>query len=284
MYLGTIAFSEGIKKLNVYLEVDGFSESSKEPKEPFVQIDLSVIDYEEELFKQNNPTIGNDQNSRSQDDKNYKTKFSKYAFLKQGKYFKEYRKKLSSKEYFSVYITAGVASALVYGSLFPQNYLVGASAAISSLLAIAFVIDIKKTLVAVAAAALIISIISPQVQAYTLIKYNELQNQQSQLQNKIQETNQQIAIAQEQNNTQQEQKLNKTKVEQVSKFNQTSSKALTVDEGIKREKHAQTSALVHLTGAFIGLAYLFLFRRELIWQLPSQILPQDWLHRNLKKK
>ncbi len=191
--------------------------------------------------------------------------------------------KLSSKEYFAVYLTAGAASAIVYGILYPQNYLVGASAAISGLLAIAFIVDIKKTLVAIVIASISISLISSPVHSFTLIEYEKMQNQQNQIQEKISELNTQIQKAIASNQTEIASQLNKTKQNQVQRLNKTSTETLVVNEGMKREEHAKTSPLVHLTGAFIGLAYLFLFRRELIWQLPSQILPQNLLQKNSKK-
>ena len=191
--------------------------------------------------------------------------------------------KLSSKEYFGIYLIAGASAALVYGLLFPKNYLVGASAAISSLLAIAFVVDIKKTLVAIIIASISISLISAPVHSFTMIKYEQLQNKQSQAQEKIIQINSEIKKAVAQNQTSKAEQLNKTKQSQVKQFNETSTQALVINEGIKREEHAKTSPLVHLTGAFIGLGYLFLFRRKLIWEIPSQILPRNLLQKNSKK-
>ena len=191
--------------------------------------------------------------------------------------------KLSSKEFYGIYLTAGALSAVVYGFLFPQNYLVGASAAISALLAIAFIIDIKKTLVFVLFASLMISIISPELQVLTQTKFAELQEQSYQLQKSLKEVNNKIAIAKSLNKSKEASELIENKSKQIQQFNKTSNNLLVVNQGIEREKHAQTSPLVHLAGAFTGIGYLFLFRRELIWKIPSQIMPRNWLQKSLKK-
>jgi len=193
-------------------------------------------------------------------------------------------KKLNYKQYYLVYLIAGATSAIVYSLLFPENYLVGASAAISALLAIAFIIDIKKTFIMVLFASLIISLISPELQALTQQKFNQLQNKSNQLEQNLNQINAQIKKAKQLNKTDEIKKLIENKSKQIQEYNKTTTQVLVVDEGMKREKHAQTSPLVHLTGAFTGLAYLFLFRRELVWKLPSQIIPQNLLQKNLKKK
>ncbi len=182
--------------------------------------------------------------------------------------------KLSTKEYFGVYFTAGIVSALVYGVMFPENYLVGASAAISALLAVAFIIDIKKAFVSIIIASIVISFASPVLQAVTKSEFEKLQNKTSEITEKVTELNKQIQEAKQKNLTEQAEVLEKQKQEQVNELNKTSIQQIVIDEGIEREEKAKTSPLVHLAGAFTGLGYVFIFRRELVWQLPSQIMPR----------
>jgi len=192
-------------------------------------------------------------------------------------------KKLSSREFAFVFMTAAVASALVYGLLFPENYLVGASAAISAFLAIAFIIDFKKTIFLVVIASMLTILISPLLLSYTEIKVNELNQRSELLEKQLNETNKAIEKALQENDSEQVQTLSLIKQTKINEFNNTLIAKNILTEGVEREESSQTSPLVHLTGAFVGLAYLWLFKRDVLWEMPYQIIPQKYLHKNLKK-
>ena len=117
LYLGTIAKSEGITKLNINLEVK--QNGKLLHKGRFVTIDLSVIDYEEKLSQDQNLDSSKCANLLQNDikeDNECKTckdfvdygNYSKYAFVKLGKCFNEFRKILNNEENFRVFLPGGI--------------------------------------------------------------------------------------------------------------------------------------------------------------------------------
>ncbi len=94
LFLGTIAKSEGITKLNIYLSY--LNENNWETKQ-FISIDLSLIDAEESIA--NNLTPKNDK----QPGNNY----DKYAFIRLGTDFSQIRKIFNSEKY-TVFLPGGI--------------------------------------------------------------------------------------------------------------------------------------------------------------------------------
>lgn len=148
LYLGTIAKTEGVTKLNIYLKVK-IGESHIEGK--FVTIDLSLIDYESAIAESNDLEINKDNiyqfdlaNSQIATDQEYikklknkiKTyndpvqhnndraqsepkklkilpfvdtdKYSKYSFIKLGAKFAEFREVLDNENKAKVFLPAGI--------------------------------------------------------------------------------------------------------------------------------------------------------------------------------
>jgi len=114
LYLGTIAKSEGITKINIYLKVKTKEECIQGK---FVTIDMSIIDYEEKLSQ--SPTLEPNEfllkNTVKEDDCNFSDncsvkydKYSKYAFVKLGKCFKGFREILDNEENFRVFLPGGI--------------------------------------------------------------------------------------------------------------------------------------------------------------------------------
>lgn len=117
LYLGTIAKSEGITKININLEIKRDGELLHKGR--FVTIDMSVIDYEEKLSQE--PQLDSENykkllNNSVKDNtdcticKDYVEldKYSKYAFVKLGKCFAEFRKILDNEENFRVFLPGGI--------------------------------------------------------------------------------------------------------------------------------------------------------------------------------
>ncbi|NYZ79973.1 hypothetical protein H0N95_01835, partial [Candidatus Micrarchaeota archaeon] len=57
----------------------------------------------------------------------------------------------------------------------------------------------------------------------------------------------------------------------VQAFNASKTGETNLEVGLRREKEAQTSPWVHLAGTLAGFTYLFVFRRDIIWEMPSQV-------------
>ncbi|NCS89726.1 MAG: hypothetical protein GW789_13435, partial [Ignavibacteria bacterium] len=114
LYLGTIAKSEGITKININLAV---KKDKNWLKGRFVTIDLSIIDYEEKLFQDPNQKGNHEnlsQNEIKKEDCTFTegcgidySKYSKYALVKLGGCFKTFRDELSKEDY-TVFLPGGV--------------------------------------------------------------------------------------------------------------------------------------------------------------------------------
>lgn len=112
LYLGTIAKSESITKININLDVNI---CGKKHKGRFVTIDMSVIDYEEKLSQSLtlDAEINNDEvdlgNCDECKDKYVEQKnYSKYAFVKLGKCFAKFRDILDNEEDCRVFLPGGI--------------------------------------------------------------------------------------------------------------------------------------------------------------------------------
>jgi hypothetical protein len=142
-YLGTIAKSEGITKLNIYLSVKHRDETGNLicTEGRFVTIDMSIIEYESDIAE--SPTLSlQDNNKYDFDNKLIKSnsveqleikngnnlcskelsddeivqcdqyvennEYSKYAFVKLGENFAKFREILSNEENFSVFLPGGI--------------------------------------------------------------------------------------------------------------------------------------------------------------------------------
>ena len=141
LYLGTIAKSEGITKINIYLKVKTKDKNGKNEllEGRFVTIDMSVIDYETAIaesttlstsiedFDPGNKSIKvnqehlkkleneiKDYNKNVNDDKKKVIPFvesknySKYAFIKLGERFSKFREILDNEENFRVFLPGGI--------------------------------------------------------------------------------------------------------------------------------------------------------------------------------
>lgn len=116
LYLGTIAKSEGISKLNIHLAV---KHEGKWIKGCFVTIDMSVIDYETEMANDADLTVKssiNQEKSKNQETNNNhciyhcgidEHEFSRYAFVRLGGCFQSFREILDTPEY-AAFMPGGV--------------------------------------------------------------------------------------------------------------------------------------------------------------------------------
>lgn len=217
-------------------------------------------------------------------------------------------KKLKLKEYFLIFFISAITAGITFHLLTPKpTILVGASSAVSGILAASVFIDIKKAVPAILIFGLFISIVSPAITTHTkkslgimenktkevTEEYNETQEKIEGYEKNITNTTSRISILKskclEENNEtacekwkelnstlqekkQEEKELLEEKKEKIKELSETLTQEQTIKQGIEREEQAKTSAIVHLVGAFTGIAYLFIFRRDIIWSLPSQAL------------
>ncbi len=215
-------------------------------------------------------------------------------------------KKLNFKDYFTIFFTSAITAGVAFQLLTPTpTVLVGASSAVSGILAVAVFVDFKKTIPAILIFGLFLSIVSPAVTTYTEKQLGLLENETTELGKQYNKTKEKIEESQQQlenltimisrlkeeclikenetacvkwkelNKTlkekeEKEEELQEKENETVKDLNKTMTDQMKLEQGIKREERAKTSAIVHLIGAFTGIGYLCIFRRDILWSLPSQ--------------
>lgn len=216
-------------------------------------------------------------------------------------------KKLDFRDYFTIFFSSAIIAGIVFHFLTPKpTVIVGGSSAVSGILAASVFVDFKKAVPAVLIFGLFISIVSPAVSTYTKGQLGLLENETTELEKEYNETKGKIEEFQYQienftskistlkekctvyqnetacdkwnelnktlkEKSEQKKELQEKGNETVENLNQTLQSKIKLEHGIKREEEAKTSALVHLVGAFTGIAYLYIFRRDIIWSLPSQV-------------
>ncbi|MEM3542943.1 MAG: rhomboid family intramembrane serine protease [archaeon] len=173
-------------------------------------------------------------------------------------------RKLNFNHFSALFFFSGAAGAIAFETLYPNAYLVGASAAISGLIAVAIFIDLKKSLIALIVSSLAIYFMAPLLEDYTKQKYESLSKDVEKIENQTKEINKEIEIAISQNKTEEVKVLRKKYAELTSTLNQTINLKVVVGTGIEREKQAKSSVIVHLCGAIVGITYLFSFRQDII--------------------
>lgn len=118
LYLGTIAKSEGVDKLCIYLAIKHKSKEYPDGKwinGPFVYIDMSVIDYETEIA--NSATLSPPEHKKIEKSKTSSSckydcgidniNYSPYAFIRPAGCFKAFREILNTPEY-SAFMPGGI--------------------------------------------------------------------------------------------------------------------------------------------------------------------------------
>lgn len=192
--------------------------------------------------------------------------------------------KLSSKDYFLIYFFAAFFSGITFCILSPDKFLVGASAAISGLMSAAFLVDIKKAFAVVIIFSLFSYAIENPITIEVEQKLNDTIEEVEELEIILNETQEKLDEAIINNNTELIIYYTETKNDTIEELIEVTEKKSNIETGIKREKSAVVSDLVHLVGALTGFAYMLLFRKDVTWQMPSQVLPQKLLRKNSKKK
>lgn len=215
-------------------------------------------------------------------------------------------KKLDFKDYSFIFFTSAISAAIVFQILSKEpTVLVGASSAISGILAASVFVDFKKAIPAIIIFGVLLQFASPMVTSHTQQKLANLENktkdiqkEYNETQKKINQTEQELKEKQSDKGSlsykcsvlnitsaceklkeikesikeeeQQKQELEEKKNKTLKNFTETTEEEQQVKEGIEREEKAETSAIVHLVGAVTGIAYIGAFRRDIIWNLTSQ--------------
>ena len=181
--------------------------------------------------------------------------------------------KLRLKDYFAIYFLSGSIAAIVFSTLVPETTLIGASAAISGLIAVAFIVDIKKALVGVFAFVVVLSILSPSLNSYTQNQYDYIISKEIELRENYSMILDELEYAKFTNDTEKVSELEVQKNQTFEELNTTYSHKTNIEHGMKREEKSHPSPLVHLFGALTGLVYIVLFRNDLINSFLDQIFP-----------
>jgi len=155
---------------------------------------------------------------------------------------------LSSLSVFALFLTAGIFSSIVFSLLNPGAYLVGSSAAVSSLMAAATALKPKYAVFMLIATPLLISFfVFPAVSALITSEQEDYATQQALLQIRAQ------SLAEE----------NKT-IEAAAanaSANAYAQKVDLVEKGRERESQTQTDFFVHFYGALYAVLFLAAFKR-----------------------
>lgn len=217
-------------------------------------------------------------------------------------------KKLTFKDYFIIFFASAIIAGITFHLLTPKpTVLVGASSAVSGILAASVFVDFKKAIPAILIFGLFITLVSPAVSTYTKKQLGLLGNKTAELEKEYNKTKKEIREFQQQvenltaklsvlkeecivhqnktacdkwkelnktlkEKSEQKKELQEKGNETVESLKKKTQSQIKLKQGIKREEKAKTSALVHLIGAFTGIIYLCIFRRDIIWSLPSQVL------------
>ncbi|MEM0372740.1 MAG: rhomboid family intramembrane serine protease [archaeon] len=189
-------------------------------------------------------------------------------------------KKLRAKDFIAIYFLSAGVAAVTFSLIVPETVLVGASAAVSDLISAAFMVDIKKAFVAVIASSLVIMLVSSHVMAATSAEYEKLKQRSVGLEQKLAEISKNLTRAIAANNTTEVIYYSEAKNKTAQDYGKVKISETNLEIGLIREKEVRSSPWVHLAGALTGFAYLFVFRRDVIWEMPSQVLSLKCLRRS----
>ncbi len=216
-------------------------------------------------------------------------------------------KKLNGKDYYALYFISAVTAGIFFVMLSPNVLLAGASAAIAGFLIPACLIDFKKTIAYILMFSLASMLIAPvitdavtgfygqsrQIGTELETAYNQTVAQKEQVAQNISVLDDkfnrgEITIT-DYNRSKQElvqiaENLTKQQETVYANLNKTVETVSNLEEGIAREQTSKTSLIVHLFGSFMGLAYISIFRRDIIWNSGYQVLRLErWLKKQLKR-
>ncbi|MGB9577180.1 MAG: rhomboid family intramembrane serine protease [Candidatus Micrarchaeia archaeon] len=147
-----------------------------------------------------------------------------------------------------VFFGAGVVAAGLFALFNPSIFLVGASAGISGLIGAAVLLRPKYAVAALVASPLVVAALFPLAGILVELQQKELQLKEKQLSQQVQEL-----LAQ--NKTAEAAKASEA-LQGVSR-----DKSL-IESGRKRESETPTDYSVHVVGAVVGGAYVYLFKRK----------------------
>lgn len=189
-------------------------------------------------------------------------------------------RRLRAVDFYSIYLLSAAYSALAFGLIEPNTVLVGASAAIAGLMVAAFLMDLRRAVVAVLFTMLFAGyFVMPAFNALVSNAHSSLSAQGIALTGELDRLNTSLSQAQESLATGSisESEYNRTAAEISanssivgSQLRGVESVLTNVVSGYNRERATRTSILVHLVGGMTALAYVIAFRRDIIWQMRSR--------------
>ncbi|MBI5228692.1 rhomboid family intramembrane serine protease, partial [Candidatus Micrarchaeota archaeon] len=156
---------------------------------------------------------------------------------------------LSSFDVLLIFFSSGVVASLLFSLLNTNTYLVGASAAISGLMSAATALKPKKSLLLLVASTLLLVFLFFPLFSYLSEAHTK------QLVHQTQELKQNITNLIKENKTIEASQVNQT-LQVIEK------KAAISVEGKQRESSTPTSFIVHVFGAFVGILYVYLFKKD----------------------
>lgn len=214
--------------------------------------------------------------------------------------------KLNWKDYYALYLISAVTAGIFFVMLSPNVLLAGASAAIGGFLIPACLIDFKKTIAYILMFSLTSMLIAPVITDAVTSFYGqsrqigtELETAYNQTVAQKEQVAQNISVLDDKFNrgeititeyNQSKQELvqiadNLTKQQETvyANLNNTAATVSNIEEGMTREQTSKSSLAVHMFGSFMGLAYIAIFRRDIIWNSGYQVLRLElWLKKHLK--
>ena len=214
--------------------------------------------------------------------------------------------KLSWKDYYALYFISATAAGVFFVMLSPNVILAGASAAIGGFLIPACLIDFRKTITYILMFSLASMLVAPAITDAVTGLYGQSQKISAELEHAYDQAAAQKEQA-VQNISALDDKFNRGEIAitdynrsrhelvqiaddlsgrqetAYANLNKTAETVSNIEEGLTREETSKTSFIVHLFGSFMGLAYLAIFRRDIIWNSGYQVLRLErWLKKHLR--
>ena len=214
--------------------------------------------------------------------------------------------RLNRKDFFAIYFLSSIATGLVVAFFAQNTILIGASAAVAGLVIPACLIDFKKVIVYLVLFGVLSFMLTSAADFAVSSTYTFSQNQTTELEHVYNDTVQQRTLAVgnistledrfrsgEINETQYNQSrqtlvslienLTKMQNSTANQLSQAKISVLNIEEGISREQASETSTPAHVVGSLVGLGYIALFERGIIWNSGYQVSRlEQWLRRQRK--
>jgi len=191
--------------------------------------------------------------------------------------------KLKTKHVLGLYAATGIGAGIGYAILSPYTWIIGASAAISGIIAAAYIADVKKAAIVMLAALMITHFVVFPVIDNNLDSMQQwmekqgivLLGQVEVLEQNIQGIEEQIQLEQDPVRVQELVVVKETFQREIKGLQEqqkdTSLSETTLTQGRETEGAAPVSVMIHIMGMMIAVVYLVVFDRKIFKNLTGDL-------------